>query len=452
MTEQTLTARSDDSLPWQVAKLAVWPLLEQILAFMVGFVDTAVAGHLSVAATNAVGVAAYMNWFMGLMIASLGVGFTALVSRSTGAGRVRRSNQILSMSLSASLGWGICIGIVFYVLAPFIGALSGLNGESLELCTMFLRIVALAAPFNTILSIASACLRGSGDTRSPFFVMVAVNIVNVAGTVLLSAEWSPIGGMGLRGVAIGTTIAWGIGCACILWTLYHRRSAPVIERRFLRPRWPLLKRILRVGIPNLLESLGQWSGNFMLVMLVGRLPNHNALGAHIVAIRIEAMSFLPGLALGIAAATLAGQYLGAGKPQMARKAVLWCWLFSTCVMTFLGVLFVSVPEVFVRMMTDKPEFLAISPQLLFITGWVQIAFSSYMVFSGGLRGAGDTRSAMLLIFGTTFLVRLPLAWWIGIKMGYGLTGMWIGMCAEMVIRGILFSARFLSGRWMDVKV
>ncbi|MFP4354198.1 MAG: MATE family efflux transporter [Phycisphaerae bacterium] len=437
----------------QVAVLAIWPFLEQLLNFMVGFVDTALAGRLSTQATNAIGVAAYIGWLMGLVQAAVGVGATALISRAVGAGRSRRADRVLGQAMLLAPLVGIAVGAGIYVLAPWIGSFVRLTGASLEALVTYLRILAMAVPMWAVLSIGSACLRGAGDTRTPFVVLVVVNIVNVTVSLLLVAGPGPIGGHGIAGIAWGTFVAWIVGGAGFLIVLIRSGRPIQLRRRMLRPTGSILWRILRLAGPNLAEGfLGMWLANFVLVRIVGLLGVDSAWAAHIVVVRIEAVSYMSGFALGLAAATLAGQHLGSGRSDRARQAVGACWLAGAGVMTFFGLIFILLPGPLVRLVTDEPALLAASPPLLRLIGVVQFFFGSAIVLGHGMRGAGDTRGPLLLTAFSSYFVRLPLAWWFGLKLGWGLWGIWLAMSVELTVRGSIFIARYLRGRWLTVDV
>lgn len=445
--------RADLSLPRQVAALAVWPFLEQLLGFLVGFVDTMVAGHwLSTEALSAVGAAVYVLWLMQLINGSAAVGATAIIARAVGAGRWRRANSVLGQAVAFGAVWGLVVGLVFFWAAPLLADLSGLRGEALELCKQYLHVLAIAAPLSTMLIVCAACLRGSGNMRRPFLAMIVVNLINMSACVLLVAPKSPVGGHGIRGLGLGMSLAWLVGAAVLLSSLGLSRHGLHLRSRFLVPRWAAIARIIRVGLPNLLEACGMWLGNFGVIMIVGRLANEAAIGAHLVTIRIEAFSYMPGFALGIAAATLTGQYLGAGDPRTARRAAWWCWAYGTGMMVLSGVFFVVFAEGLVAIVTDKPVFLETSPPLLRLSGYVQGGFGTAIVFSAVLRGAGDTLTAMALTYGSTFLVRLPLVYLLGVSLNLGLKGIWYGLCFELMFRGLLFLVSFLRGGWARAKV
>lgn len=433
----------------QVIALSIWPLMEQLLNFGVSFVDTALAGHLSVAASNALGLGGYLGWLINLVHGAVGVGATALIARAIGGRHRRVANAALGQAMILGLVGGIAIGGLIWLLAPHLAWLVGLRDESARLCVVYLRVVSAAAPFSSLLFVGSACLRGAGDTRSPFLVLVLVNAVNVAASVALVQA-----GYGVAGIAWGTFLAWALGAALILVPLVRGWSPIRLRWIRLRPHVATIRRLLRVSLPSLGEMfVSMWLANFCIVWIVGHLPDEPAaLGANMIAIRAEAISFMPGFAMGIAAMTLTGQYLGAGDPAMARRAIVLCWRIGAGVMAAMGVCFVLVPGLFIRLLTDEPALLAAAPRLLQLAGFVQVFFGTAIVLGQAIRGAGDTRMSMRLTTLSTYGVRLPLAALFGLVLGWGLAGVWLGLCIELVFRGCLFAARFLHGGWTRVRV
>lgn len=447
------------SLPRQVMALAIWPLLEQLLSYLVGTVDMALAGHLDpasekVAATGALGVTAYFGWLMGMIHMTVGVGATALISRAIGGRHRGLANAALGQSLLLAGFSGVVVGAAVYALARVIGQDSGLQGRGLELCIQYLRTVSLAGPFSAVLLVGGAAMRGAGDTRTPFIIMLVVNAVNMVASMLMVYGPGPIGGHGVWGIAAGTFIAWTVGCALTLLVLVNQWGGVIrLHLHRLRPHAHTLRRIVRVGGPNLLESvLGMWLGNYLVLRIVGRMGGEAMIGAHMIAIRVESISFLSGFALSIAASTLTGQYLGANNPQRAKQAVLLCWAAAAVLMGSFGLVFMAAPQWLAAIMTDSPELLGHCLPLIRICGPIQVFFAAYLIFSGALRGAGDTRTTMWMTSLSTFLVRVPAAYGLGVVMGLGLPGIWLGLCGELVFRGVIFAGRFWHGGWSRVRV
>ena len=303
-------------------------------------------------------MAAYVGWLSAMIHASVGIGATALIARAVGGQHRRLANAAVGQSLILAMLSGLAVGVAVFAAAPMIGVAAGRSGQSLALCTLYLRIVASAAPLSAILMVGSACLRGAGDTRSPFVVMTVVNAINIGVSYLLVFGPGAIGGHGVGGIAIGTTIAWGAGAILILVALSRKSAAARLHRHRLAPHAHTLRRITRVGVPNLLESvLGMWLGYFLVLMIVGRLGDEGVIGAHMIAVRIESMSFLSGYALSIAAATLTGQYLGLGDVASARRAGVLCWTIGAGLMSLLGVIFFVAPRFLGGLITDSPILL-----------------------------------------------------------------------------------------------
>ena len=428
------------------------------MTFLVGTVDVAIAGRLdppplAVSGLDALGVAAFVGWLMTMIQSSAGVGAAALIARAIGGRRRGLANAAVGQALVLAAISGALVGVAILAVSGGVGALCGLRGRSDELCALYLRIVALASPATGVLLVACAALRAAGETRSVFSVMVVVNVTNVVLSVLFVFGPAPIGGHGVAGIAWGTAVAWTIGALVMLAVLRRGGDAIRLRKTRLRPHWHTMRRILRVALPNLFETVcGVWLGSFLVLMIVGRLADEAVVGAHAIVIRVQALSFLPGIAMGIAAATLAGQYLGLGDPVRARRAVLLCWATSIAFMGTMGILFIAFPVVLVRVLTDAPQPLALAPTPILICGIMQVFLATQIVLGSALRGAGDTRATMWITTFSVLVVRLPAVYVAGIVLDLGLNGVWVAISVEMTLRAMVLSARFFTGGWTRLSV
>lgn len=461
-----------------------WPILvESFLNSLVGLTDTVLAAGLGEQPTDAIGAAAYMMWLIGLVVMSIGMGATTLIARSVGARRVAVANAVLGQSLIVAVISGILTGLIVAATVDVGAALMSLKGEAARAFRDYLLIVSLGVPLTAVLFTGIACARGVGDSIRPLWIMVVVNVVNIVLSWILSGvDWQVAGSngevrtllsnpfgfeMGIRGIAIGTVLGQCVGALMVLRMAIGGTWGIRLRARRLKPHWHTIRRIVRIGLPNLFETFGMWIGNYAVMLFVGWLGVTGLMGAHIVAIRIEAFSFLPGFAMGAAAATLAGQYLGAGSPAMARKAIWICTGIAGTTMGLTGLIFVLFPRAIVGMFSSQPTHLDVAPALLIISGLVQVPFAASIVWRSALRGAGDVRSVMLMTWWSTYVVRLPLAYLLSgvdIPLGGGrvfenpvpwepsLAGLWIGLCAEIVVRAVLFGRRFMSDQWTTKRV
>lgn len=468
-----------------------WPMLVDLfLNAMVGLTDTVVAASISAAAADAIGNAAYTLWFCGTFLIALDVGATALISRSIGGRRFAVANATLGQSMLLAVAIGIALGAFLFAVSGPVAWLMRMTPEAEHHFVTFLRIAAADLPFMAIMYAGIACLRGSGDTFRPMRAMIVVNIVNLLLSWTLSGAdlWRPGVGpageeirnviihnpspfhMGVPGIALGMMLGHATGAAVIVWTLFRGTAGLVLKRHRLKPHWHTMRRVLRIGLPNFMETLGMWLGNFPIILMAGWI-GQDLVGAHNLAIRIEAFSFQPGFAIGIAAASLAGQYLGAGSPRMAKKAVVVCCALSSTIMGLMGLLFIFYGREITGLLSPQKDHLDVTPQCLFITGLVQVPFAVSLVLRQAMRGAGDVKVVMWITWITTYAIRLPLAYAMSgvvIKLPGGgeianpfppifadhptLAGLWAGLCVEVVFRSLFFIARFVQGGWAKVRV
>lgn len=470
-----------------------WPILvESVLNSLVGLTDTILAAGLDDggAGADAIGGASYLLWFIGLVVMAVGIGATALVSRAMGAGRKAVARAVFGQALVLAVGCGVVTGGLVAALTPLLPHVLNMSPAASAGFRTFLLINALGVPFTAVMFCGIACLRGAGDSRRPLLAMVIVNIFNMivswslAGVDLRTTrlvDGVPINvvllhnpfefHLGITGIAIGTATAQAVGAAVVLVMMRRGVSGVNLMARRLRPHAHTIMRVGRLAWPNFLEMFGMWIGNFATILMVGWMAGAagGLLGAHIVTIRIEAFSFLPGFAMGTAAATLAGQYLGAGDAALARRAVLVCMAVAVAQMGVAGTALVLWPRAITGLITGQEAHLHVVPTLLMITGSVQIPFAVSIVIRSALRGAGDVKAAMWLTWITTYGTRLPLAYALsGVEIPLpgggvipnpfprwfenGLVGMWVGLCAEVVVRAVVFSARFASGAWSRLRV
>ena len=454
------------SLRRQVYVLAIWPFLQQLLSWLVSTVDTIVAGYQPTEdAANAIGVAGYINWFLGLMVMAIGAGGAALIARAVGGGHKRLAHAGFGQALIMGVAAGAIVGLLVIATADLIGTMAGLGPTAKSMASVYLRLIAAFIPIAAILFVSGHCLTAAGDTKSPFFVMLIVNAINLVMTICLAGvEFEFAGqayeiglGMGVVGIAWGTCIGWTVGSILMVLLITRRSSSLRLHLHRLRPHMHTIRRIWRVAFPSLLDRGGHWVGNWIVVMIVGAIGAASALGdnvqgAHIIAIRIESISFLPALAFAAAAGTLTGQYIGANDPVMARKAARQCWFIGAGIMTVLGLVFIAIPEQLVHLYTDKQVFIDTTPQLVRICGFVQFFFGSALVLQGAMRGAGDTRVPAILSNALTWGVRLPAAFLLGYVLDFGLAGIWYALSFEILLRGCVFITRFTRDNWLKVEV
>jgi len=436
--------------------LALPVLMEQFLSFFVGFFDTYLSGRISAEATNAVGLGAYVGWLASMIFGLVGTGTTALVARHWGAGEFDDANRVLNRSLFIAALMGVVVGGLAYSAAPVFVRLMDMSPVTAALTVRYLRIDAIGHLFMGMTLAGAAALRGAGDTRSPMLILGLVNVINMACSALLTFGAGPIPALGVDGIVLGTVAARLSGAVLMLASL-----ARGLRGLKLAPaEWVLydevVRRILRIGVPAALDGAVTWIGQFVFLMMINRssaeAQREAVYAAHVVGIRIEAITYLPAFAWGVAAAAMIGQSLGAGVRERARRigheAVGQCSLLGLVI----AVLFFTQASGIYRLMHKEPAVWEAGVSAFRMLAFFQVPLVWSIVYVQALRGAGDTRSPLLItLFGVLF-VRLSLAYLFGVMWQGGLIGAWIGMCADVLARAVLVAVRYARGAWVETRV
>ena len=430
-------------------------LAENVLHMFVGLTDTYLAGHLpteAAAATAAVGAVAYILWFVNLIAMAIATGATAIVSRAVGARHRSLANSVAGQSVGAALLIGTAAAAVFATFAGPLADLTGLQGTALEYTRYYFRVLSLSLPFSIVTVAAGAVLRGAGDTLSPAIAMVVVDLVNIALSTSLTFGYFGLPAMGFRGIAVGTVTSYTIGGVILVAVLFRGQKVRLRWHR-LRPHWQTLRRLLRIGLPNGLESTLAWLAQFTILRTINDMDRSNVSGAaHIVTIRVESLSYMLGLAIATATATLVGQSLGRRDPQYAARAVRAAVLVGMGMMIAWGVAFALFGRGLAAVMTSDPQAIELVATCLWITAFAQPGFAATLVFGGALRGAGDTLAVMLINTASQVGLRLVGVLVLVKVFNLGLPAVWVVLGAELTIRGLAMTARFAHGGWKHVKV
>ncbi len=482
MAKSSLSGKlSGKSLPRQIMMIALWPLLEQILSFLCTSISYRLAGHLkgleeySADVLSAIGVTGFVMWMGFLVQSGAATGATALVSRLTGARRfedatVAANQAAILGALSGALATTMMLG-----LSPFLlGDILNLSDKAYFFAMEFMNVAAWLALFSGAVFSMNAALRGSGDTKTPFFIMLLIDGLAIFFSYFLAVTL----GWNVAGLAWGLLIPWIIGAVTLFIIMFMRQKkvlrtignqsldeyakqqgssfAPqlYLNLSFLRPQWSYLKRIINVGLPQAMEMSGIWMIQFYGLKLITSLGTV-ATGAHSVAIRVESMSFLPGFAIGISASALVGQYIGSGNSRLALETMRRCALYAVILMGTMGVLFASFAEPFVGFFSgNSTDILQAAIPLMYIFLIGEPILALVMIFRMSLRGAGDTRRVMMVTFSCMgfFRVGVLFLWHSYWPESMTLFGVWCLYTFDLFVQGIVLS-RLVSGlKWIRTKV
>ncbi len=442
----------------QLLLLALPVLAENMLHMAVGIVDTYLANKLKVVtdrapAGAAVGTITYFLWFFGLLVSSVGAGTTAIISRAKGARHRSMANSVTGQSMSAAVLLGIVMGIAIFLLTGPIISFTGLKGAAPAFAIPYLRMLALTLPFTMAMQIAGSCQRGYGDTFTAAVVMIAVDFVNLFFSFGLCRGWFGLPELGFNGIALGTIIAYVFGGVVQFVVLLHGRNGLRLYLHRMQPHWTTIRRLVKLGVPSAMEGVLMWVANFGVMRVINTIdPTNDMPNAHMNAIRIESLSFMTGLAFAAAAATMVGQSLGMKNVRRAVKSALLAYAVGGGAMTLCGLFFIFFGRYPAAWLSPDAHIAALTTRCLFITGFIQCGFAAYIIFSGALRGAGDTFAVMVLSLISVLAIRFAGVMIVGAWLHKGLTAIWLVLTFELFMRGVLAAARFWQGGWKHLKV
>ncbi len=474
------------TLPQQIITIAFWPFLEQVISFIVTATDLYVATNMgvdnadTVALSDGMGAIMYLMWLGFVIQGSIMMGATAIVSRMTGARDFPQAQHGLHQATILGLLAGLVSCALMLCSSEFlVTSVLSISEAACAYALQYVYISAFAAPFSGVVFAINAALRGAGDTRLPFGIMMGIGILNILLILLFVYGPPPIGGMRLRGIALGTVCAYAVSMIIQLSVMSYRKRrlfsahpnqslaelvaskdetyAPplYLEYSRMKPDWDMQKRIIKIGIPQAIEVFGMWAIQMFCLSIISKLPYAGVVGVHNIAIRIESLSFLPGFAIGMAASTLVGQYLGAGNALMARLTIWRCMKYALYFMSALGVLFCAFPTMFMQIFADgNMELIDTGVPVLRAMLLVEPFFAACIIKKMSLRGAGATRRVMFISYGVSLFFRVGVIWaWYNFwPQTMTLWGIWLIFALEMAVQTTIFYRIVKGPTWTKLQV
>lgn len=443
----------ESNLLRSVIRLA-WPVVVQQVSFsMVQLVDTALVGHLGEDSLAGVRTAGQIFWFSQAGLVAVGVGSTALVARTVGAGEGHRASRVLQTSFALALVWGLAMAVMMWFAAGLWLDTLGAEPEASDAGARYLKGVAFGMPFAALMFAGNAAQQGAGDTRTPMVVGLVINVVNVIVAYSLINGTGPAPNLDVLGSGLGFTISSVVGCFLVLAVLMSGSGA-LNWRPTDKMDGDLAKRVLNVGVPAGFEQL-QFNIAFMIYTAIIASLGTTALAAHGVTLAIQSLTFNTGFAISVATTALVGQSLGAQRPDLAEKSTYLTMRYALVLMCAFGLVMMGLGEQITGLFVggeDASKVEHIGGQLLFIFAFAMPGLAISLSLGGALRGAGDTRAVLYIMAGCTWILRLVPAYLLAITFGLGVPGAWLAAIVDINSRSLLMYLRFRAGKWKTIRI
>ena len=449
-------------LPWEMVPTIfalAWPtMLEQLMQTAVQYIDTAMVGTLGTYATAAVGATSTVNWLIGSTISALGIGFLSYVAKACGAGETDNARKAAAQAVLAVLVSGLLFTALTLGLSPMVPVWMQVEPAIRDLASQYFFILYTPMLARAAMIIFGTLLRSAGDSQTPMRVGVLVNGTNVVLNFLLIYPsrriWGifiPGAGLGVIGAAIGSAasfLAGGIAMTMAFW------KHPVISPRgySLKPDWQVLKPCLKVALPNALQRFGTSLGYVAFASMINALGDV-ATAAHTIANTVESAFYIPGYGMQTAAATLAGNALGAKDNHRARRLAQMIIFIETVLMILSGsLLFIFAPQMMTLFSKDA-MVIALGATVLRMVAVSEPFYGVSIIIEGMMQGMGNT--VLPFIFGITGMwgIRIVGTFICTRFLGMGLVSAWACMIGHNMVLFVMFLVCYLTGKWnpMDKK-
>lgn len=441
-----------------VFQLTLPVMAEQSFIVLMGMVNTIMAGQLGKEAVSAIGMVDSINNILIAFFSALAVGGTVVVAQNVGRKNLGKTNEAASHALlSGAVLATVVTVLIYFSRTILLGLLFG-NAEPIVMdnALIYFNITLLTYPLIALTSIAFGVLRGTGDTKTPMKVSILMNILNVVFSYVLiygleigSIHFHvQIGGFGLKGAAIGIAAARTIGAILVLYPLIKGSKILKINlNRNFKVNRNILQDIFGIGVPSSVESLLFNGGKLLTqVFIVGM--GTAATAANVVAGSVFGLINIPGTALSIAATTIVGQYVGRGEQEEAKETLLYITKFASLCLLLISVLIFPFSKFLAGLYTSSEDVILLASNIIKTSAIsMPLLWSISFIIPAGLKGAGDAKYTMVVSIFGMWTFRITLGYVLGVPLGLGVMGVWLGMYADWVVRGTLFYLRLRSGKW-----
>jgi putative MATE family efflux protein len=429
---------------WSLA----WPsIITNLFYATSSIVAIKVVGNLGPDAIAAAVTGQRVTFILQAVLTGVLAGSTALIARNWGARNKEEAGIFFTRTVQLVIFIAFITGLVIWQFAEPLVRFFGLKGDALILSTEYLKAISpFYVGFGCGLGLITA-LRAVGDVKTPLMIGLIMNIFAIFFMLVFVNGWMGFPEYGVRGAALGNGLSFVIG-ALLLIVFWRTNQLPVRYSSILHLDLMRVKEIFKVGLPAALEQVIFQAGITAFLILVA-LYGTEAYAAYGIGVQILSFAFVIGFGFSIAGATLVGQHLGAGNPNQARRAGWGAMRLSIVSMTFFGILIAFFAEPLARYMIDNDEVVRLSVVFIWLLGSMQPLMAIEFSLGGALRGAGDTKTPLVITLTCLLFIRVSLAL-IFYMLDASIEVIFSTLVADYVVKGFLYVARFKSNKWMNV--
>lgn len=437
---------SNTSLKRQLKILTIPVFIEIALVMMLGAVDTVMLSRYSDNSVAAVGLDNQLISLVFLVYQFFSMGAAILCAQYIGAGLRKRLVQVVGMALVINLMLGLTVSTLLFFYAEQLLHLMGLRPELMDDGLVYLRLTGALSFFQALSLTFSASLRSADKVVYPMVVTGIVNVLNILGNyALIFGHWG-CPQLGVEGAAIATASSRGVAML-LLAAIHFKVHIPSFPLRYFRPMpWSEVKNLLYIGIPAMSENISYSLSQVVITYFINQISNE-ALATRTYCYNIIMFVYLFCVSITQGGDILVGHLVGQRRHQAAY--VLGNYFFRwSMIITLTGSLLLAIfGRNILSAFTDSPEIITMGMWVFVVDWFLEIGRTSNIFAGSTLRATGDTIYPFVVGIIFQWSIAVGLSYVIGIPLGYGLVGMWIGFALDENIRGVILVRRWRSGKW-----
>ena len=431
-----------------IAALLIPLIIEQLFTALMGTADTMMVARVGDAAVSGVSLVDSINNLILMMMTALATGGTITCAQYLGAQEKKSANQAArQVLLAVSLLCGaLCVALRWPILHLVFGSV---EQDVMDAAGIYFLITAISYPFMGVYDASAALYRATGNSKLPMIVSAVGNLLNIAGNAVFMFVFH----WGVAGAALSTMLSRALQCVAILW-FHHRPGQVIVLDRYLqiRPDFKLIRTILRIGVPTGVENGMFQFGKLVIQSTVATLPT-SEIAAQAVINTLEYFTSMPSMAVGLGLVTVAGQCMGAGRLQEAKRySLVFTGISEGLVLATGALIFLSVDTVSKLSGLSADSAAIVHRMMVLITLVKPFIWPLAFTLPNGMRAAGDVKFSMIVSAASMWVFRVALCMILIRGFGFGVLGVWIAMFVDWFDRDIWYVGRFLSGKWAEKKV
>lgn len=411
--------------------LSIPTILEEIFSTLLQYVDTAMVGNLGEKATAAVSTTTTIGWLIHSIPGAIAVAMLAVASKANGAGEEKKLKRLAGQAIFYAFFVGIVLEIIALFLSPYIPIWMGVEKDIVKPASTYFTITSITLVFRTSARVFAAMIRSIKDTKTPMYVSIAENVLNVVLNILFIYKLD----LGVTGAAIASSISYGLGgIAMFALMLSKQKIRPTMAD--IKPDLSVIKEALPIGLPVLGATIISCTGYIVFASMVSGMGT-TIFAAHSIAVTAEQIVYIPGCGIRAATSTLIGNALGEGDIRKLNATRKMAIVLTLLIMFVNGIALFIFAHPFMQIFTDSSKVARIGSDMLKLVAFSEPFFGLMIVMEGISYGMGKTKNVFACESISMWGIRILFTFLCVKILGLGLTAVWLCMIADNIVKSLL---------------